>query len=108
MKKILIPWKLVSEETKLKIVKWAYLIIVIAATITLAFIINENQKLVSDIQNNRKQTTYILCLEQNIKHDELIKFLKNENTLTPAIEEFVNILSPNRNCDTVVINLFDS
>lgn len=122
------PLAKISEHTKLKIMKWSYLVIVVAATITLAVVVRQNQILVDNIQNDRKQLTYDTCLEQNARHFELVDFV-NERALKeaqeaakkegkpiptepppmdPTAKKFIIVLAKVRDCDQLVINIFGS
>ncbi len=102
------PWSDITDNTKAAIIRWAYLIIVIAATITLIVLVNQNKQIVDDIQHDRKQLVYDLCLDQNARNEELIQFLREEDALTPVAMKFVNLLAPKRNCKLVVLNTFGS
>lgn len=118
----------IPEHTKLTIIKWAYLVIVVAATITLVVVVGVNKRLLNDIQQDRKRVTYDLCLDQNAKNIELINFLNDQNLkeaiekakkegkplptkpppMDPVAKKFVDILAEKRNCQQVVINIFGS
>ena len=99
-----------SEQTKMVFMKWAYLVIVVACTITLTVLINQNRALVEDIQQDRVQVAYDLCLDQNARHDELISFIQDESRKSgtppsPALIKFINLLAEKRNCVEYVSNL---
>src|SRR6476659_4686570 len=121
-------WKSISEHTKVQIIKWAYLVIVVAATITMSILVYQNKNIVSDIQQDRKRVTYDLCLDQNSRHSELIDFVKDTQLakarlaakkegkqlptepppVDPTTKKFIDLLAPKRDCKQVVINIFGS
>ena len=103
------PWANLSEHTKLQIIKWSYLLIVVMATITLTIVVINNKRLVRDIQRDRVQVAYSNCLEVNARHDELDQFLdEQEGPTNPLAVKFINILAPKKNCVVFVENLLGS
>lgn len=106
-KKYIKPWEL-SNGIKDTIIRWTYLIIVIAASITMAFLLKENRQIAEDIQQDRKRVTFDACLDQNARHRELMQFLKDENARTPIAIKFVNILASERNCQQLIISIYGS
>jgi hypothetical protein len=122
------PWKRLSEHSKLQIIKWSYLAIVIFATITLTVLVNQNKNLVNDIQNDRKRVTFDSCLDQNSRNQELKDFLREEQfkrlkreaiengkpvpevvpPLDNSVKKIIDVLAAKRDCDQVVINIFGS
>lgn len=103
------PWAKLSEHTKLQIIKWSYLVIVIMATITLTAVVIQNKMLVEDIQQDRRQVAYNACLEVNGRHNELEEFVESQDgPVQPTVRKFINILAPERNCVVYVTNLLGS
>ena len=122
------PWARLDEHTKLKIIKWSYLVIVVAATVTLAILVHQNQNLVNNVQNDRKQLIYDNCLEQNSRHEQLIQFVTEENfkdaikkaeeanepipteapPIDPVAKKFIDLLAEEKNCNQLVKNIFGS
>ena len=102
------PWKDISEHMKVQIIKYAYLVIVVAASITLSYLVYENKQLVNDIQNDRVRVAYNSCLDQNAKNAELKDFLRDVGNKDKAAVKFVNVLAPRRNCVVFVENLLGS
>jgi hypothetical protein len=99
-------WARLSEHTKFQVIKWSYLFIVIAATITLSALVYYNQQLVKDIQQDRVQVAYNNCLDVNGRHAELQEFVDDQPGPTnPTVTKFLNILAPERNCVLYVTNL---
>lgn len=119
-------WDKLSEHTKLVFLKWSYLAIVVAATITLVVVVNQNRQLVNHIQNDRKQIIYENCLDQNSKHKQLINFIDKNNLkkakkraieegrpepikpppINPTTREFIDLLAEQRNCQQLVVDIF--
>jgi len=101
-----------DSERRLSILKYAYLAIVIAATITMSLLLIENRKIVQDIQEDRKRLVYDNCLEQNSENKELIQLAIEEGNLDSEskrfIIRFINTLSPSQNCEELVTNIFGS
>lgn len=122
------PFASLAEETKLQIMKWSYLVIVIAATLTLAIVVRQNQILVENIQNDRKQLIYDNCLDQNARNNNLISFVNEQDykeaviaarkagepipleppPIDPVVKEFIDVLAEKRNCEQLVVNIFGS
>lgn len=122
------PWKKLSEHTKLQIIKWSYLVIVVAATVTLTVVAVQNKQLVDNIQNDRKQLTYDNCLDQNSRNSQLIDFVNEESykdavkaaeatgkpipteppPIDPVVKKFIEILAEKRDCEQLVVNIFGS
>lgn len=104
------PWDKFSNGAKDALIRWTYLIIVIAASVTMLFLLRENRQIVEDIQNDRKRVTFDLCLDQNSRHDELMQFLSDQEGFNPTtrkfIVEFIDLSTPKRNCPELIMNTF--
>lgn len=122
------PWKNLSDRSKINVLKWAYIIIVVAATITLGALVVYNKNLVSEIQQDRKRVTYDACIAQNNRNIELINFVNQvalqkarekaqaegkplplePPPMEPTTRKFINVLAKYRDCDKVIMTIFGS